>query len=90
MRKSSRKSSQGGLSVPDEKVEYANVMEVHQYLDDELGPRQDTLKFDGGRHQNVYSVQDFGQGHETRINQAHFQLEQRSKQRLPLTFIISS
>jgi len=76
------------MSVPDEKIEYANVTEVHQYLDDELGPRHETLKFDGGqRHQNVYSVQDFGQGHETRITQAHFQLDQRGKRETDVTSI---
>lgn len=34
----SDKSSQGGMSVPDEKVEYATVLEVNQYLDEDLGP----------------------------------------------------
>jgi hypothetical protein len=34
------------MSIPDEKIEYANVTEVHQYLDDELGPRHDALKFE--------------------------------------------
>lgn len=31
------------MSVPDEKVEYNNVMEVNQYLDEELGPAVDPL-----------------------------------------------
>jgi len=32
--------------MSDDKIEYANVTEVNQYLDDELGPRKDALKFE--------------------------------------------
>jgi hypothetical protein len=31
------------MSVPDEKVEYANVTEVNQYLDEEIGASQERL-----------------------------------------------